>query len=82
LSSLYKKEYIAKKEYAARKEIHSQKKGAKEGEHIKATQKRRGYIRRAKFDFEFLLFLIYFTFYFFLYVCTQSGFLIDKRKNC
>jgi hypothetical protein len=68
-----------RKEYTARKEIHSPRKGAKKGRH---TQKGRGYIRRAKLDFEFLLFLIYFIFYLPLYVCTQSGCLIDRRKNC
>jgi hypothetical protein len=61
-----------------RREIHSLREKAKKGGH---TQKRRG-IRRAKLDFEFLLFLIYFIFYLSLYVCTQSGCLIDRRKNC
>jgi hypothetical protein len=42
-----------RKEYIARKEIHSLREGAKKGGH---TQKRRGYIRRAKPDFGFLLF--------------------------
>jgi hypothetical protein len=41
-----------RKEYTARKKIHSLREGAKKGGH---TQKRRGYIRRAKLDFEFLL---------------------------
>jgi hypothetical protein len=68
-----------RKEYTARKKIHSPRKGAKKGGH---TQKRRGYIKRAKLDFEFLLFLIYFIFYLLLYVYTPSGGLIDKRKNC
>jgi hypothetical protein len=55
LSSAHKKGYTAKKGYAARKEIRGRKKGAKKGGH---TQKRRGYIRRAKLDFEFLFILI------------------------
>jgi hypothetical protein len=56
-----------RKEYIARKKIHSPRERAKKGGYI---QKRKGYIRRAKLDFEFLLFLIYFIFYLPLYVYT------------